>query len=372
MVFSPDFLRQTMPAWQDNKYAMEIRKLNSLRAIAALVVVISHYSNLTNWFGGYPGHGAGQLGVMLFFLISGFLMAYLYLDQPASRAATSRFFVARIARVLPLFIAVVCVSYLLQRLGVTGIFYDISNTGNILSHLLMLSGTSVLWTIPPEMQFYAVFAGFWLVWQRSKQAAACVLALAGGAIILLGMPNPMVKIAGLLVDTKIIMSLPTFMVGIAAGHLYARHGVCKKFAHGAFALCLLALPLVYPKIFLLLSGRELDAWRDLGVLGFLAALFAIIVFLVPDDSRWLANPAGDFIGKISYSLYLLHLPVFALMSMFLQPSKTSPGLLLPLYLGAALAVAYASYRLLEYPLRVWIRARLMPADRSHPGAAKIA
>jgi peptidoglycan/LPS O-acetylase OafA/YrhL len=264
---------------------------------------------------------------------------------------------------VPLFIAVVAVSWLFQRLGLPGIFYDVATTGDILSHLLLLSGTSVLWTIPPEMQFYAVFAAFWLLWCRSKPMATGAAVLAVGAIIALGMPNPIIRSGALIIDTKIAMSLPTFLIGSAIGYLYARHGVYRRFAHGAFALCLLLLPLAYPKIFLLLSGRELDTWRDLGVLGFIATLFAIVVFLVPDDSRWLANAAGDFVGKISYSLYLLHLPVYALMPAAL---KATPALLLPVYLFAALAASYASYRLLEYPLRVWLRARLMP---SNPGRA---
>jgi peptidoglycan/LPS O-acetylase OafA/YrhL len=337
---------------------MEIRKLNTLRAIAALVVVVSHYSNFTGWLGGYPGQGAGQLGVMLFFLISGFLMAYLYLGRPASATALRSFCVARIARVLPLFIAVVLVSYLLQRLGMPGVFYDITSVREVLSHVLMLSGTSVLWTIPPEIQFYVIFAGFWLAWQRSWRVAAGAAVLLVVAIVVLGLPNPIKRVSGLIIDTKIIMALPTFLTGIALGHLYARHGVYRKLAHGIFAACLLLLPLAYPKIFELLAGRELDAWRDLGVLCFVAALFAIVIFLVPDDNRWLANAVGDFVGRISYSLYLLHLPVYALLAGVL---KTAPGPLLPLYLAASIAAAHASYRLLEYPLRVWLRRRLMPS-----------
>ena len=41
---------------------MEIRKLNTLRGIAALIVLISHYSNATNLFHGVLGTGGGQFG----------------------------------------------------------------------------------------------------------------------------------------------------------------------------------------------------------------------------------------------------------------------------------------------------------------------
>jgi peptidoglycan/LPS O-acetylase OafA/YrhL len=60
---------------------LEIRKLNTLRGLAALIVFITHFSDITNWLNGAFGGGAGAYGVMLFFLLSGFLMAYLYLDQ---------------------------------------------------------------------------------------------------------------------------------------------------------------------------------------------------------------------------------------------------------------------------------------------------
>ena len=47
-----------------------------------MIVVLSHYSNESGIWGGYLGQGAGQLGVMLFFLLSYFLMAHLYFDSP--------------------------------------------------------------------------------------------------------------------------------------------------------------------------------------------------------------------------------------------------------------------------------------------------
>jgi peptidoglycan/LPS O-acetylase OafA/YrhL len=76
---------------------MEIRKLNMLRGIAALIVVVSHYSNSTNILHGILGHGAGQIGVMIFFILSGFLMSYLYMDTAFNRNEIATFMIARIA-----------------------------------------------------------------------------------------------------------------------------------------------------------------------------------------------------------------------------------------------------------------------------------
>ena len=99
---------------------MEIRKLNTLRGIAALVVVVSHYSNDTNLLKGMLGHNAGQIGAMLFFILSGFLMSYLYMERDFSRREIQKYAVARVARVVPLFLVVVLSSYLLQKIGMPG------------------------------------------------------------------------------------------------------------------------------------------------------------------------------------------------------------------------------------------------------------
>ena len=54
-------------------YFLEIRKLNALRGLAAIIVFITHFSDITNWLDGALGGGSGAYGVMLFFLLSGFL-----------------------------------------------------------------------------------------------------------------------------------------------------------------------------------------------------------------------------------------------------------------------------------------------------------
>jgi peptidoglycan/LPS O-acetylase OafA/YrhL len=63
-----------------NNILNQIRVLNTLRGIAALIVVIAHYSRSTGLLGGYSRRGSGQLGV-IFFMISGFLMTYIYLGK---------------------------------------------------------------------------------------------------------------------------------------------------------------------------------------------------------------------------------------------------------------------------------------------------
>ena len=116
----------------------EIRRLNTLRGLAALIVVISHYSNDTLILGGLLGYGAGQLGVMLFFVLSGFLMTHLYGTQALDSSAAKRFAIARIARVVPLFVVVVIASYALYKAGIRDVFYTSPTAKRLASHPLCL------------------------------------------------------------------------------------------------------------------------------------------------------------------------------------------------------------------------------------------
>lgn len=57
-----------------NQTAVYRPELDGLRGLAAYIVLVSHASNMTGLWGTLLGNGAGQFGVMLFFVLSGFLM----------------------------------------------------------------------------------------------------------------------------------------------------------------------------------------------------------------------------------------------------------------------------------------------------------
>ena len=75
-----------------------IKPLHGLRGAAALTVVVGHI---------HYAQTAPSLGVLLFFLISGFLMGRLYLETPPTRENLTNYALARVARVYPLFALVI-------------------------------------------------------------------------------------------------------------------------------------------------------------------------------------------------------------------------------------------------------------------------
>ena len=148
----------------DFKTTKDISSLTGLRGFAALIVYISHCANhglLPEFLGG----GFGQVGVMLFFVLSGFLMAFLYLDKNPTEANVKEYCLARIGRVLPLYYALLLLSVLISTVIHSDLVFafQFNSAGTILRALLLIDARYVFWTIPVEVQFYVIFLFLWYV-----------------------------------------------------------------------------------------------------------------------------------------------------------------------------------------------------------------
>lgn len=129
--------------------------LDEVRGLAVLVVFVSHASNdglLPPIF----GQGAGQMGVLLFFMLSGYLMARIYGPQIPTPQAIRGFLMARVARILPIYWTVLGLSALAGWMGLA-VHYQVSDPGTLAQAALMIWAPQELWSIPVEVQFYAVF-----------------------------------------------------------------------------------------------------------------------------------------------------------------------------------------------------------------------
>lgn len=334
---------------------MEIRKLNTLRGIAALIVVISHYSNASGLWNRILGDGAGQFGVMLFFLLSGFLMSYLYLDQISNPHNLKKFFQARVARVVPLYLLIVSGSYLLCQLAhepLSHALYPINDWRALASHLLLLHGTDVLWTIPPEMQFYALFGLAWILRARIGSGLYVMVALLMVADYFWGFRVETTTVYGLTVTPSIIKALPYFVCGAVMGQAYRHNKIPASMLSNRYLFLLAIIPLLYPNIFHLITGRQSELWADVGLLIVLSGIFFAVVFMVPEENVVLENAVGDFYGRISYSLYLLHFPVLKLFKYF---GLIDGVAMLMVFIGACSLVAWLSFVTFESPSRKFVR-----------------
>ncbi len=316
-----------------------IRSLDGLRGLASFAVVLSHIILLfprETWAGALV---FGNEAVALFFCLSGFLMAYLYGGKSFTRRSATDYLVHRFARIYPVyFVAVISVA-LLSVVPWLEYPQPLAGSVEIIRHITLLGSTGVFWSIPPEIQFYVFFLMLWFWFEKPKDRLPLGIAIAIGFVMLayLGFPGP-----GILLPSKISY----FLFGALAGRLFALTGrLDGGHAAGFLTLAALAFFLASRAIF----HTEESFW---GVTSALAA--TVIVFLTATESGLLAPLLGSaplrHIGKISFSLYLFHMPVMFLTSKAL-PESLPVGLTIALCIVAAMIFADISYRIVEAPSR---------------------
>jgi len=312
-----------------------IDALDGLRGLAALTVVVSHLSNQTGIFGTILGKGAGQLGVMLFFALSGFLMARLYMSEPPTGLSVLHFHRRRAARVVPLYFVLVGASFLLTVGLNSGVLYRIDRS-SVLEHLLFIHGESVLWTIPVEVQFYAVFPLIW--WATSRWGTAWIMVAIVGLAAM--------TFAGMTTAAWLPHHLQYFLLGIVIANSNRRvPGWLPGIMFAAYVLA-------FPRVVAALGFEIGDVWRS--------PIYLILIGLLlyaaaGSDRSFLSWPAMRYLGNISYSLYLLHFPIMAALA------KTSLVDSTPLYiiasLSASILAAGICYRAVELPARKFLNGR---------------
>ena len=158
--------------------------------------------------------------------------------------------------------------------------------------------------------------------------------------------------------------LPYFVVGMAIGMLYLRWQAPARWRHHGFVAALGLLLLLYPAIFERLTGwsygqggGESPMWFLPLLLLAMSAIFFALVFLVPDGNPVLEHRLGDYLGNISYSMYLLHFPILLAMEQF-GLARGAGGLLL--FLALTMLASTLTYRFFERPMRLRIRGQEAP------------
>lgn len=359
--------------------------LDTLRGVAALVVLVSHFpKNLER--AGLPLAvdviflDRGFEAVSFFLTLSGFLITYLLLAERArfGTVDVSAFYGRRALRIWPLYFAVVGLGLLLNlkaaELGFrhhpnypasATLFYVVflPNLMNALYTIGLILGP--MWSIGVEEQFYLAWAPLMKRWcGRLMPISVVVLVISlVGHIALL-------PFRGQVPGVKITYLLPRFHF-LAAGALAAwalSHHRDRLLALPVFRRRFLqALLWFWIAQFYLVGMLSLPSWGN--------ELFQLLVY------PWLilecgANPAAlfaigwrgtEWLGRISYSLYMLHqVGLWIVSALFSRWGgwSGSPSLFAFTYYPTAIVVCIAlaavSYRFFELPL-LRLKYRFAPA-----------
>jgi peptidoglycan/LPS O-acetylase OafA/YrhL len=361
-------LERMLPSGKSTRssYGNHIAFLDGIRGFAALIVVISHFSNramrdvdVDALLGtsatdlsfsavfqlalGAVGSGAGQIGVMIFFVLSSFLMFHLYFEKASSSKNLWNFAVGRVARIFPLYYLVLFVAVFVSLFAPFQ-FIEIT-LRELPAHLIFAQGNSVLWTIAPELVFYCLFAFFWIIapktlWPMGILAAGFVL-VSNALPVFWKSYTADFFVAGFLLYAYTRSNfkfgfhrLPTFVPPILFVSVLSFH-----------------LPVIYR---VLMVDLPMNGWQTTHYVLMVFLLF-VLVFESKPLQEFFQSRIMSFFGNISFSVYLLHLLVFHFLLYYdlIGPDVVSltVALLLVILLSAAV------FNLYETPMRLWIRSR---------------
>jgi peptidoglycan/LPS O-acetylase OafA/YrhL len=348
-----------------------IKPLDALRGIAAFIVLLAQCYAIwpeaardqLRWLNHTPlrllinGHAA----VTLFFVLSGFVLALPFLAGKGGSYA--HFVMRRLCRIYLPFVTAIALALLLY--GISGgqpsadgslwfneKWLDGFAVADVLRHLLMtgrmqdMGLNHNMWTLVHELRIALIFPFLMAFCADTRRVVI------GTVILFVACSLAMVALAPatdeFFIDTRSLAitflitgrNAAFFIVGI----LLARHKDMLKlrltslgrWAHcGLWALCLVIL--IAPHF------PEEDVFQAVA-----AALAIMLVQVQPRLGAWLASGVTAWLGRMSYSLYLVHLPIlFALFHLYL--GKLPFGMIVGMGVIVSLSAAEIMYRLVESP-----------------------
>ncbi|MBB2750324.1 UNVERIFIED_ORG: peptidoglycan/LPS O-acetylase OafA/YrhL [Rhizobium aethiopicum] len=327
-----------------------IPSLDGLRGIAALLVVQAHVGLIFPSASLHP-MTMGSEAVGLFFALSGFLMAHLYSSRPVTRETVLDFLVSRFARIYPVYLTAVLLVAMLSGIPNLDFVQPIIGATDFVRHVLLLGSSGVFWSIPPEIQFYLLFPILWLCLARPHRYSGVIVGFAVVVAVdgLLELPGP-----GIMLVSK----LPYFLFGALAGKM---HSSWDRWTPspltGIFTLSLLAVFFTYRH---LAPGFSPEFWSLQSAVA-AAVIVALVARQPPIAANVLAAAPARFLGTISFSLYLFHVPIMFLVHRTFETVMPEPALI-AVALFVAVGGAWFLHETIEVPSRrllvgLWQRHR---------------
>jgi len=365
--------------------------LDALRALAVVLVFVFHV-----FPGSLPG---GFLGVDVFFVVSGFLITGLLLDERrrTGRISLAAFWKRRARRLVPaLVLTVLLCTALATAVGgdvLVGIRRQVVGALTFTNNWVSIgAGASYTSDFSPELFAHTWSLGieeqFYLVWpllltglsvltvvvarRRGRRARVLVTLATVAALAGIASAAAMAVLVGdATTPTRVYYGTDTHLFGLMAGALLAI-GVTSRAGGRVVAgwrrrppVRRLAIAVVALGVAGLCAAAASMVWQStttyrggLVLVSLVTAAVILGLLVVPDLSREAERGAMRWVGVRSYGLYLFHWPLFVLASGLLP--RWPMGLLGALVVLVSVPLAALSYRYVEEPIRrhgwwPWVR-----------------
>jgi peptidoglycan/LPS O-acetylase OafA/YrhL len=354
--------------------------LDGLRALSIVMVMASHLAGSAILGGGQiplgTAHAWGKVGVRVFFVISGFLITKLLIEEVRRLEGVSirAFYVRRVFRILPAFVVYLVVLLGLRALGWVAVpaddlWHAATYTTNFDVDRAWL--VSHIWSLSVEEHYYLVWPLVFAVASRRAPfwvaLLTCIVSPVARYCVFAFLPEHL--------DALVWQATPCVADSIATGCIlaYVRDPDARE-SIGPLARLLDRLlaytrrsaatyALLLPAFFTYLLETRPTVWTLVAVSFSNVAFATVIDRVVTDQSdlvgRLLMSRVAERVGVLSYSLYLWQ-QLFLRQSAVEAPSPWAHLCAFPLNLVAAFACAHVCFELIE---RRALRMRPRSADR---------
>jgi peptidoglycan/LPS O-acetylase OafA/YrhL len=342
-----------------------LQQIDALRGIAALLVLVSHASSGLASYATHFGHtdalyrfaqsvDFGRIGVMVFFIISGFVVAS---TLNATGANLSKFAVRRIFRLYPLFwFSVILVIFFLQ--GKNELIQLVTDAQSIAMNFTMLptllgseSLMIIYWTLETELVFYlaaaAVYRSGYLFHPMGLFILITALIGVFAAVMFGALPSP-----SNLAWKSLSLNLAFMFWGSLFYSVFSESAVKSRLIEKRHLAILGAAVILSPSFYTwyrFLSSGSPDDFRWAVAYPSALVIFAAIFFI---KARWIRLTSK--FGLISYSMYLLHPAAIIMVVVFLDHYRIAPEfghlpLLTFVAIGLAIVMSMVAYQVIEKP-----------------------
>ena len=368
--------------------------IEGLRGVAVLWVVLFHYVVVRSGKFADPFVDVvdtthvlqvvlrnGYLGVDLFFLITGFLLTLPWFKHAAEGRAppdAREFYIRRARRILPAYyvqlvlLFALFVPVLLGPLWLHATWLVLANLGlhlTFLHYTTPLSSASMsvngaLWTLALEMQYYLLLPLIAPCFVRYPRTAAAMMIAAtfGWRLLAARDLQPLLSFYASigarwhpsdwdlrhLAQTQLPGYLAHFAFGILCGRAWLTSRGTAPHVGRDLMLAGVAIGAVLALYAMLAAGFPATEYAALMIPAAMAvAMWAAVSRRPAWARRFLGNTPLAFVGRISYSMYLYHLPLLLLFGKF-APAAFG-YLAFPCYFGILVGVSALSFRYVELP-----------------------
>jgi peptidoglycan/LPS O-acetylase OafA/YrhL len=347
-----------------NQGASKVLPLTSARFFAALYVVFYH------WWPRLPAHrgqhdllsrvvGLGYVSVSFFFLLSGFILAIVYLknDRPIP---IRKFFISRFARVYPLYAAAIMLDLPHFIHAQRQIVHTSTRmiAGTIVSTFALVQAWFPIfhgldnpsWSLSAEAFFYLLFPFIGVPLAKLQIRASVLLGIVvyGAGICLVQLLHS---------DHQTYSPFPylfVFVLGIllARGYHWVNESDRRRLSMARAAPWMIVFSLF---VFLAIPILQVPLSEPLLQHGLLAPLFMLVILALASGNRMLSlilsAPWLVLLGEASFALYLIHEPIG---SMFRSLIERFGVPMLLVYVATSVGLSVISLLYLETPCRLWI------------------